>query len=145
MLDALSADVVERFVRWRWGVVPTYLAVSGLVLWQVGGRLGTELFPRSIRASSCSGSGPPPGSNYKLTREMALKCLDEIAREAKPENIEITLGFAGQVAPNFGMDNMVLFMRGTRRRLSARCPPRGKRHSSSMHSASVCAKSFPSE
>src|SRR5262249_13772166 len=28
------------------------------------------------------------------------------------ENIEITLGYAGQVAPNFGIDNMVLFMRG---------------------------------
>src|SRR4029077_4348786 len=53
-----------------------------------------------------------PGSSHDLTREMAVKCLDEIAHEAKPENIQISLGFAGQVAPNFGMDNMVLFMRG---------------------------------
>ena len=43
---------------------------------------------------------------------MALKCLDEIAQEAHGENIAISLGFAGQVAPNFGMDNIVLFMRG---------------------------------
>ncbi len=43
---------------------------------------------------------------------MAVKCLEEIEREAKPENIAITLGFVGQVAPNFGIDNMVLFMRG---------------------------------
>ena len=43
---------------------------------------------------------------------MAVKCLEEIEREAKPENIEITMGFVGQVAPNFGIDNMVLFMRG---------------------------------
>ena len=43
---------------------------------------------------------------------MALKCLEEIEREAKPENIEITMGYVGQVAPNFGIDNMVLFMRG---------------------------------
>ena len=32
--------------------------------------------------------------------------------EAKTENIAITMGFVGQVAPNFGIDNMVLFMRG---------------------------------
>jgi hypothetical protein len=55
---------------------------------------------------------PPPGSNFELTREMAGKCLQEIEREAKTENIQITMGFVGQVAPNFGIDNMVLFMRG---------------------------------
>jgi Fe2+ transport system protein FeoA len=43
---------------------------------------------------------------------MAVKCLAEIEREANPENIQITMGFVGQVAPNFGIDNMVLFMRG---------------------------------
>ena len=43
---------------------------------------------------------------------MAVKCFEEIEREAKPENIQITMGYVGQVAPNFGIDNMVLFMRG---------------------------------
>src|SRR5262249_53457242 len=55
---------------------------------------------------------PPAGSNYELTRQMALKCLEEIEREAKAENIQITMGYVGQVAINFGIDNMVLFMRG---------------------------------
>ena len=35
-----------------------------------------------------------------------------IESEAKPENIAITMGYVGQVAPNFGIDNMLLFMRG---------------------------------
>jgi multidrug efflux pump subunit AcrB len=104
--------IVQSCVRRRWFVVPGYLAISGLVLWQVGERLGTELFPQVDTGQFVLRFRPPSGSNYKLTREMALKCLDEIAREAKAENIQITLGFAGQVAPNFGMDNMVLFMRG---------------------------------
>ena len=43
---------------------------------------------------------------------MGVKCLEEIEHEAGAENIEITMGYAGQVAPNFGIDNMVLFMRG---------------------------------
>ncbi len=55
---------------------------------------------------------PPPGSSYELTREMGLKCLQEIEKEAGTGNVEITMGFVGQVAPNFGIDNMVLFMRG---------------------------------
>ena len=67
---------------------------------------------RSIRGSSCCDSGRRPGSNFELTRELAVKCLEEIEKEAKPENIAITMGYVGQVAPNFGIDNMVLFMRG---------------------------------
>ena len=103
---------VGVLVRWRWLVVPGYLVVCGLVLWQVGIRLGTELFPQADSGEFVLRFRPPPGSNFELTREMAVKCLEEIEREAKPENIEITMGFVGQVAPNFGIDNMLLFMRG---------------------------------
>src|SRR6185312_12280077 len=49
---------------------------------------------------------------FELTRQMAVRCLEEIEREATANNIEITMGYVGQVAPNFGIDNMVLFMRG---------------------------------
>lgn len=109
---AVFTGVVERLVRWRWVVVPGYLLVCGLVLWQVGGRLGTELFPQVDSGEFVLRFRPPPGSHFEVTREMAVKCLEEIEREAKPENIEITMGFVGQVAPNFGIDNMLLFMRG---------------------------------
>ena len=43
---------------------------------------------------------------------MGLKCLQTIEDEAGTKNVQITMGFVGQVAPNFGIDNMVLFMRG---------------------------------
>ena len=96
----------------RWLVVPGYLAACGLVLWLLGLQVGTELFPQVDSGEFVLRFRPPPGSNFELTREMAVKCLEEIEHEAKPENIEITMGFVGQVAPNFGIDNMVLFMRG---------------------------------
>jgi multidrug efflux pump subunit AcrB len=96
----------------RWLVVPGYLVGCALVIGLLGMRVGTELFPQIDSGEFVLRFRPPPGSNYELTREMAVKCLEEIEREAKPENIEITLGFVGQVAPNFGIDNMVLFMRG---------------------------------
>jgi multidrug efflux pump subunit AcrB len=103
---------VGWLVRLRWWVVPGYLAICALVLWQLGLRLGTELFPQIDSGQFVLRFRPPPGSNFELTRQMAVKCLEEIGREAKPENIAITMGFVGQVAPNFGIDNMVLFMRG---------------------------------
>ncbi len=90
-------------------------SISGVCAWCSGNwgcRSVPSCFPRSTRGSSCSGSGRRPGSNFELTRQMAVKCLEEIEKEAKPENIEISMGYVGQVAPNFGIDNMVLFMRG---------------------------------
>jgi Cu/Ag efflux pump CusA len=43
----------------------------------------------------------------KLGKNVSLRDIATIV-----ENFEITMGYAGQVAPNFGIDNMVLFMRG---------------------------------
>jgi multidrug efflux pump subunit AcrB len=104
--------IVGAFVRLRWIVVPGYLAACCLVLWLLGLQVGTELFPQIDSGQFVLRFRPPPGSNYELTRQMAVKCLEEIEREAGPENIQITMGYVGQVAPNFGIDNMVLFMRG---------------------------------
>ena len=111
MLEAYG-HAVEWLVRLRWWVVPGYLVACVLILWVVGLRLGTELFPQVDSGEFVLRFRPPPGSNFELTRQMAVKCLEEIEREAKTKNIKITMGFVGQVAPNFGIDNMVLFMRG---------------------------------
>jgi multidrug efflux pump subunit AcrB len=103
---------VTWFVRLRWPVVVAYVAACGFILWGLGLRIGNELFPQIDSGQFVLRFRPPPGSNFELTRQMAVKCLEEVEREAKPENIQITMGFVGQVAPNFGIDNMVLFMRG---------------------------------
>ena len=103
---------VESFVGLRWWVVSGYLVACGLILGLLGLQVGTELFPQIDSGEFVLRFRPPPGSSYELTREMGVKCLQEIEREAGAGNVEITMGFVGQVAPNFGIDNMVLFMRG---------------------------------
>jgi multidrug efflux pump subunit AcrB len=103
---------VGWFVRLRWVVVPAYLVGCVLILGLLGLQVGTELFPQVDSGQFVLRFRPPPGSNYELTRQMGVKCLEEIEHEAGLENVEISMGFAGQVAPNFGIDNMVLFMRG---------------------------------
>ncbi len=108
----LYAGLVERFVNRRWLVTFVYLALSMVAILVFGLQVGRELFPQVDSGEFVLRFRPPPGSNFELTREMAVKCLEEIKREAKADNVEISLGFVGQVAPNFGIDNMVLFMRG---------------------------------
>jgi multidrug efflux pump subunit AcrB len=106
------SKVVDWFIRLRWWVVPLYIVVCALILGLLGFEVGTELFPQIDSGEFVLRFQSPPGSNYELTREMGVKCLEEIEHEAGTENIEITMGFVGQVPPNFGIDNMVLFMRG---------------------------------
>ncbi|MGO9468735.1 MAG: efflux RND transporter permease subunit [Isosphaeraceae bacterium] len=111
-----ALGVYGKAVGWlvslRYLVVPGYLAACGLVLWGLGLQVGTELFPQVDSGEFVLRFRPPAGSNFELTRQMAIKCLEEIEREAKAGHIAITMGYVGQVAPNFGIDNMVLFMRG---------------------------------
>ncbi len=104
--------LVDWFIQMRWLVVSGYLVGCGLILGFIGLEVGTELFPQIDQGEFVLRFRPPAGSSYELTREMGVKCLQEIEREAGEGKIEISLGFVGQVAPNFGIDNMVLFMRG---------------------------------
>ncbi len=103
---------VNLFVRLRWPVVLTYLGGCVAILLVLGLQVGTELFPQVDSGQFVLRFRPPPGSNFELTRQMALKNLEVIEQEAGRENIEISMGYVGQVAPNFGINNMVLFMRG---------------------------------
>ena len=41
-----------------------------------------------------------------------MRCLEAIEEEGGAGNIKASMGFAGQQAPNFGVNNMLLFMRG---------------------------------
>ena len=85
--------VVGWFVRLRWLTVPIYLGACGLVLGVLGLQVGTELFPQIDSGEFVLRFRPPPGSNFELTRQMAIKCLEEIEREAKPEHIADHDGF----------------------------------------------------
>ncbi len=75
---------VHWFVRLRYLTVPIYLGLCGLVLWVLGMQVGKELFPQIDSGEFVLRFRPPPGSNFELTRQMALKCLEEIEHEAKP-------------------------------------------------------------
>lgn len=105
------SQVVGAMVAWRKLIVPAYLVVCGLILWQLGTRLGTELFPIVDNGEFVLRYRPAPGTNFEITRQMGVKVL-EIVQEESKNNVDISIGYAGQIAPNYGMNNIVLFMRG---------------------------------
>jgi multidrug efflux pump subunit AcrB len=104
--------IVSFLVAWRWVVGSAYLAGCLLILVFVGMELGRELFPVTDMGQFVLRFRMPPGTNYQLTREAWIRCLQTIEEEVGAENVEISMGFAGQQAPNYAMNNMILFMRG---------------------------------
>jgi len=110
--QAAFEGVVASIVQARWAVVPLYLLGCGLMLWLIGGRLGTELFPQIDSGQFVLRFRPPRGSSFEITRQMAVKVLQVIEEDVGPQNVDISIGYAGQIAPNYGMNNIVLFMRG---------------------------------
>ena len=115
LFDKVEA-AYERFVggvvALRYLVVPAYLGVVTLILVLAGSRLGTELFPQIDSGQFVLRFRPPPGTNFEVTRQMGQKALEIIEREAGKDQIDISIGFAGQIAPYFGLNNMILLMRG---------------------------------
>ena len=75
---------VSWFVRLRWMMVPAYLVGCGLVLGVLGMQVGTELFPQIDSGEFVLRFRPPIGSNFELTRQMAIKCLEEIDARRNP-------------------------------------------------------------
>jgi len=104
--------VVSWTVAHRRIVVLTYLIATGAIFLVVGSQLGSELFPRVDTGQFQLRVRPPQGTHYELTRQVAQKTLDVIAEEAGPENVDITMGYAGANPPQFAINMAYLWSRG---------------------------------
>jgi len=103
--------IVALVIRLRWITVPGYLVACGLLFWLVGTQVGTELFPQVDSGQFVIRFRAPPGSEYKLTRKLAIKMLEVIDQETD-HKVAISMGYVGMAATNTATNNMLLFMRG---------------------------------
>ena len=103
--------IVYAVIQRRRLAIPVYFVVCGLLLWLVGGQVGTELFPSVDSGQFVLRFRSPPGSEYELTRKCALKILDVIGEETQGK-VAISMGYVGLAATNTATNNILLFMRG---------------------------------
>jgi multidrug efflux pump subunit AcrB len=102
-----------RVVSWRWAVLLVYLVLAGLLILFVGGRLGTEIFPKVDVGQLQVRLRAPAGSQVERTEAVALQALDIIKNEVGPQNVEITLGFVGVHAPSYPINLVYLWNGGS--------------------------------
>jgi multidrug efflux pump subunit AcrB len=95
-LQNAYAAVVRGFVAARWPLALVYLAVCGGIVWSLGGRLGTEIFPKTDNGQFALRIRAPSGTRVDLTEGIAKKVLAIINREAGgADKIEVTIGMVG--------------------------------------------------
>ena len=106
------AKMLGRAVALRWAVLPIYLVLAAVVIWFVGNRLGTEIFPTVDAGQMALRIRTSTGTKVELTEQAALKALDIIKREAGTNNIALTMGLVGVHAANYPVNLIHLWNGG---------------------------------
>lgn len=96
----------------RWPLVIVYLAVSVLVVWKVGGGLGTEIFPNAESGQFALRLRAPTGTRVENTEQLAQRVLGLINREAGAGNVALTMGLVGVHAANYPVNLIHLWNGG---------------------------------
>ena len=100
MQDAYGS-LLSEFVRWRWVVVPVYLALAALVIFAAGRDLGLEIFPKVDAGRFQLRMRAPTGTRIEETEKVALSVLDTIRDEVGADNVGISVGYIGLIPSSY--------------------------------------------
>ena len=103
---------LESALRWRWIVVGAYVVVTGLLVFLLLPRIGTEVFPQVETRQIQLRLRAPTGTRLERTELVELKAMDVIKDLVGAKNIEITTGFIGVQTPNYPINTIYLFASG---------------------------------
>ncbi len=108
--------VYERALRGlmglRWPLIAGYAAVAGLLIWLVGGSLGTDIFPRVDSGQFQLRLRAADGTRLEITEELAKKALDVINEEAGPNQVATSVGYVGLIGSSYPINTVYQWMRG---------------------------------
>jgi len=90
------AGLLRRVVALRWPVMLVYLVVAAAIVWFVGARVGTEIFPKADTGQFALRFRTPSGTRVGITEAAAQKILSLIAREAGGvDKVAVSIGMVG--------------------------------------------------
>ena len=104
--------LLARIVRFRRGLVATYLVVSLAIIGLVGSRLGTEIFPTIDTGQFRLRIRAPDGTDIDRTEQVVLKALKVIQETAGADNVQMTLGYLGTIPSTYPINAVYQWMRG---------------------------------
>jgi len=111
-LRSVYSSYLDVVLRFRWPLVLGYLVASIGLIYILGPRLGTEIFPGSKASILKVRLRAPSGTRVEETERIVLRALNVIQREAGADNVEITSDFVGVVPSSYPVDLIHLFTSG---------------------------------
>jgi len=96
----------------RWIVIPVYLIFSGVVVYLLYMNIGKELFPDAGSSDFRIRISAPTGMRVEALEHRVLSAIAQIKDEVGAENVEKTLGYAGQQPPMFPISSAYLWTSG---------------------------------
>ena len=84
------------------------LVASLGIVWIVGRKLGTEIFPTVDSGQLALRLRAPTGTRIENSEQVALKALDLIKREVGADNVALSIGLVGVHAPSYPVNLIYL-------------------------------------
>jgi multidrug efflux pump subunit AcrB len=110
--QAAYGRLVRQLAQWRALIVLIYLAATVAVIIFIGGRLGTEIFPRVDAGQLQLRLRAPAGTDIDGTEAAFLKALNLIKSAVGPDNVALSLGLIGVHGANFPINFVHLWNGG---------------------------------
>jgi multidrug efflux pump subunit AcrB len=96
----------------RWPIIGGYVVAAGFLIWLVGGRLGTDIFPRVDTGQFQLRLRGADGTRLDITEELAKQALQVISEEAGPDQVATTVGYIGLIPTSYPINTIFQWMRG---------------------------------
>ncbi|MEY4686767.1 MAG: Swarming motility protein SwrC [Verrucomicrobiota bacterium] len=95
-LQNAYAGLMRGLVAARWPLTVAYLGICVVVVWVVGARLGTEIFPKADNGQFAIRFRLPSGTQVAITEAASARLLRTIEREAGgADRVDISIGMVG--------------------------------------------------
>jgi multidrug efflux pump subunit AcrB len=104
-------QALRKVMNWRWYMIGGYIAAAGLLIWLVGGSLGTDIFPRVDTGQFQLRLRAADGTRLDITEELTKKALEVINEEA-PDQVAKSVGYVGLIPSSYPINAVYLWMRG---------------------------------
>ncbi len=103
---------IGHMLAFRWAVVAAYAVTAVAVVYLLGARIGTEIFPDVDTGQLQMRIKAPAGTRVERTEVIAQQILQYVTAEAGAQNVRGSIGYVGIQPTSFPINTILLWTSG---------------------------------
>jgi multidrug efflux pump subunit AcrB len=104
--------LLTPLLRFRWAVAGAYAVIAVAMIYLLGTRIGTEIFPNVDTGQLQMRIKAPPGTRVERTEVIAQRVLQFLTGEVGAENVQGSIGYVGIQPTSFPINTILLWTSG---------------------------------